>query len=275
MLPNLIIGDTVINLYNAINSFALLAAAAYCLLLWKQENLLLGAWCDRLEDCAPGKKAKSVVVTLAGSALLIFLMFQLQGLLNTPWVSLFGPGRANYFGQLILGSAAFGLVCRLLRINPLKQMDLYAPALAISLIFYKLACLMCGCCRGKAWDHGLYFIANHRREFPSQLLEMAVAVFLLLLLFDRGKKQRVPGELTPIYLIAYSATRFFTEFTRDNPAVFLGLQNYQLQCLLGVVLGGASLWFVRKYGQRISDRCDARIAAIRAERKGTQETEEV
>ena len=88
-------------------------------------------------------------------------------------------------------------------------------------------------------------------EFPAPFLEAGVALLLFIVLFtfrNRFKK----GTIFPIYLIAFSAIRFFTEFVRVEPAVFMGLKTYHFLCIAGVVLGLIEYLAVHLYSKKVT-----------------------
>ena len=94
------------------------------------------------------------------------------------------------------------------------------------------------------WESGFYNPASQLKEFPAQLLEAGVAflIFIFLLYF---KNRLSKGSVFPVYLIIYSTTRFFTEFTRCEPSVFMGLKIYQILCLVGIILGVIEYFIIR------------------------------
>lgn len=167
--------------------------------------------------------------------LISYLQYYAPGIFNRALGVLLDTG-ANYFGLIFSAPILIWVACLLLRIDSRAQMDLITPAYPLALVPVKIACYAGGCCCGFEWEHGFYNPITRLIEFPSQLLESAVALIIfifLLCLKNRMKK----GTVFPIYLIVYSGTRFFTEFTRCEPAVFLGLKTYQLLCIAGVVTG--------------------------------------
>ncbi len=184
---------------------------------------------------------------------LIISFFQIYfvGLLNSFFGENVGTG-ANYFGLLFITPLILFVICHLLGIDIVKQYDLITPAFPLALIFVKLACFCQGCCWGVEWEHGLY---NHRTgnvEFPVQLVEMFLALLIFIFLMFYRKKAK-PGTMYPVYMITYSATRFFSEFFRREENVFGPLKTYQLLCIAGVVIGIVELLLANKYHEDISE----------------------
>lgn len=149
--------------------------------------------------------------------------------------SIFGTG-ANYFGLLYLAPIFMGIGCWALGTDWMNQIDLVTPAFPLALFFSKLACFSVGCCAGIACEFGIPNVYTGIKEFPIQLLEAFVAI-LIFAFFLKFRKKLKCGTAFPIYVMLYSAIRFFTEFLRVEDAVFMGVKTYQMLCLIGIVVG--------------------------------------
>jgi len=173
--------------------------------------------------------------------------------LNFEFGELVGTG-ANYFGLILFIPYILLLFCFLIQIHPLKQIDLITPAFPLALTISKLACFFTGCCRGIPTNFlGLYNHNSGLIEFPVQLLEAGIAFLIFIFLMFFIKKAKI-GTIFPTYLIIYSATRFFSEFLRCEPNVFLGLKTYQLLCIIGIVIGIIELILVNKFRNKINNK---------------------
>ena len=180
-----------------------------------------------------------------GKMVWLFGVFNTIGVITVP-----------LYGLLLAAPILMGLVCFLMRIDYLAQYDLVTPAYPLALIFTKIACYFAGCCRGFAWDGGIYNPITKLTEFPAQLVEMAMALVLLIFMeFCRGKLKK--GTMFPVYMMVYSGTRFFTEFLRCEPRVFHGFKTYQLLCLGGVLVGALEYLLVCVYHARVRKKEDA------------------
>lgn len=160
---------------------------------------------------------------------------------------------ANYFG-LLTATPIFVTIYSLgLFINPVKQIDIFTMCMPIFLFFVKIACFLNGCCWGIPWEYGLYNYNPHHpgKQVPVQLIEaiLGLLIFFFLLWY---RKRAKPGTMYPMYMIVYSATRFFSEFTKaDYPNVLGPLKMYHLLCLTGVIIGLLLLLVVKMYGDTI------------------------
>ena len=238
------------------NEISWMALVVYNLLQFRKKKLFLSGLSKAVMGYMESRKP-SWFTKLLGSANLwaiveLMLVSAAQylcvGFLNSGASKLFQTG-ANYFGVLYGAPILVVLLCLLIRTDPLAQLDLVTPAYPLALFFAKIACHFGGCCCGVVWEKGLYNPITRQIEFPAPFLEAGVALLLFIVLFsfrNRFKK----GTVFPTYLIAFSAIRFFTEFTRIEPAVFLGLKTYHFLCIAGVILGVAEYVLVRWYSKK-------------------------
>ena len=241
------------NLYVTFNTVSSVVLLAYHLLHYKEKKRLLGGVSESVirhfESRKPKRMAKilsKVCVWVVFEILLVFtLQYYVTGNFNTLFGNLVGTG-ANYYGLMFFAPPLVIALCFLLKIDPLAQMDLVAPAYPLALVFVKIACFTAGCCSGVRWIYGVYNPVTRWIEFPVQLLESAVALllFVFLLLIKRKLKK---GTVFPVYLMTYSALRFFTEFLRAEPEVLLGLKTYQILCIVGIFVGALEYYAARKY----------------------------
>ena len=141
----------------------------------------------------------------------------------------FGTG-ANYFGLLYLAPVFLILGCLILGTDWMNQIDLITPAYPLALFFSKIGCYFAGCCSGI-------------KGFPIQLLEALVALLIFLFFLKYGKKLKT-GTAYPVYVLLYSASRFFTEFLRIEEPIFIGLRIYQILCLVGLIIGAMEYYLV-------------------------------
>ena len=114
-----------------------------------------------------------------------------------------------------------------------KTGDAFALPLALALAVGRWGCFFNGCCYGTTttlpW--GVNFgdgLPRHPTQLYESLFHLLMAG-ILLILAARGS---IPGHRLKLYLIAYAAYRFTTEFVRPEPSVALGLTFYQWACLV-------------------------------------------
>jgi phosphatidylglycerol:prolipoprotein diacylglycerol transferase len=171
-------------------------------------------------------------------AKLPFLLGDWEGLCSgSAW---FDGGKTIMFG-LVGGYGGIELTKAIFGIHT-KTGDTYAVAVPAAVAIGRLGCFRAGCCYGCAstlpWavDFG-----DHVLRQPTQIYEsifhasMAVVLFVL---FSRGLFR---GQLIKLYFISYFVYRFFSEYLRPEPQLWLGLTGYQW-ATLALVPVFALLW---------------------------------
>lgn len=252
--------DTDIFLYDVIGpiGFVALVIFNFANIRKKKEFLSYAAQFarDKIENSPLKNKFLSSYTpwTVVEIFILCIVQFAFVTQINISFGKMVGTG-GNYFGLMFFEPFILIVFCLLVGIHPLKQLDILTPAFPLALIFTKISCFCAGCCNGAEWEYGLYNHAYNRVEFPVQLLEAALALLIFIFLLFYRKKAK-EGTLFPIYLILYSTTRFFSEFTKDNLTVFWILKIYHVLCLIGIVVGIVELLLVHFFRDKIDDFFD-------------------
>lgn len=248
-------------LFGVLNTIGICMVPIYNLLQYKEKKKILGGVAGAVlarsaSEQRRGPWASVAFWVILETILVSVVQHYLAGYANGPFGELFNTG-ANYFGLLLLAPFLVGLVCWLMKIDYLAQYDLITPAYPLALIFTKFACYAAGCCRGFSWEGGIYNPITNLTEFPAQLLEAAMALALFFFMRAcRGKLKK--GTMFPVYVMVYSGTRFFTEYTRCEPKVFFGcLKTYQVLCVAGVLVGFLEYFLVCRYNAHVRKKAEA------------------
>ena len=125
----------------------------------------------------------------------------------------------------------------------IKTGDAFALPLALGLAVGRWGCYFNGCCAGAATDlpWGVDFGDGVSRH-PTQVYESIFHLSMALVLWQLLRRDALRFQLLKLYLIAYGAYRFLTEFIRPEPAWLMGLTYYQWVALL--LIGGLAIqWF--------------------------------
>lgn len=258
MYPYLL--DTDIFLYDVIGPIGFVALVIFNYANIRKKKEFLSYPAQFLRDTIENSRLKNKFLSsyIPWAVIEIFIIsivqFAFVTQINISFGKFVGTG-GNYFGLLFFEPLILIAFCLLVGINPLKQLDILTPAFPLALIFTKISCFCAGCCNGAEWEYGLYNHTYNRVEFPVQLLEAGLALLIFIFLLFYRKKAKA-GTMFPTYLILYSATRFFSEFTKDNLTVFWILKIYHILCLIGIVVGIAELIFVHFFRDRINNFFD-------------------
>ncbi len=230
------------------------------ILMYKKKKKILSAaslyFSKELREKAPNNvlfKFLSNYTFLAIVECIIFTYVQyvLSKSQNIAFSEIFNTG-ANYFGLIVMAPIYLVAFCLILWISPLKQIDLITPIYPLALVFIKITCFINGCCHGIEWDYGIFNYNYGRPEVPVQLIEAFWALLIFIILMKYRKKAKL-GTVYPMFVILYSATRFFSEFLRGEPNVLGILKTYHLLCIAGVVFGVILYIVAIKFSDKITD----------------------
>lgn len=233
-----------------IYSYGFFIAAAFlaCVLLIRRDARKFQEFTER--RAVPFDKLLDALVwALIGGIIggrLLFVLINWQYYLEHPLrIFVLREGGMAFQGSLIAAILAGGLTCRLRGISFRKASDLVAPYIALGQAIGRIGCFFNGCCYGRIIGKGLgvIFPGEPYMRIPVQIYSSLCLVFLyLFLVFLRDKaflqKKHACGSVFCMYLILYSAFRFFIDFLRgDNPQVFSIFTLAQL-ISVGIFLAG-------------------------------------
>jgi phosphatidylglycerol:prolipoprotein diacylglycerol transferase len=108
-----------------------------------------------------------------------------------------------------------------LRLNFGVFWDVSVFTILVGMMFARVGCLLNGCCHGRVC-HSRFsaYLPDSRgvweRRAPTQLIEAACALILLLCAALAWRLERFPGELFLFVTLGYSCARFVTEFARER-----------------------------------------------------------
>jgi phosphatidylglycerol:prolipoprotein diacylglycerol transferase len=254
--------NTGIQNYTLFGNIATILVFVYIFILFKERRKLISyrskkiAYAISLKNRKAGRFVQNFFAFLGcilsyGVLWALVVMFNMR--LGAVW-----DMSANYYGMLAPFFFVAFLVSALFGANPLKLMDFFAPALAIHLFFIKIGCYCAGCCYGIHWPGGpRNELCEFQEQFPVQLLEAAWAaiMFFALMYYTKiymKKHNAKPGLAVPLFVIAYSATRFCSEFFRHEENVLGPFKTYHLFCIMGVFLGVIELLIVFNVGDKVN-----------------------
>ncbi len=159
----------------------------------------------------------------------------------------------------IAGGALAGYVyCRTHDIEVGAAFDVAAPVLGLTLAIWRVGCLLNADSFGKEttswvamWLPDVY--GRYAFRYPTQYVSIAANLLLtgILLAVERyivdvrGKPWGwpFPGFLFSLYVLLYSAQRFFFEFWRaDKPVIYGPFTDTHLYILIAVALAGWIMW---------------------------------
>jgi len=157
------------------------------------------------------------------------------------------------YGKSIVGGLIGGMfgvigIKRIFGIK-LKLGNVIAPSIALGMTIGRIGCFINGCCCGAVASWGFDF-GDGKLRLPTQLFESAFHLSVFAVLVYVRRKALTPGILFRFYLLAYFIFRFFIEYIRVNPVVFLGMTIYQIICGLGFIYVLIVLWRIIRDGRK-------------------------
>jgi len=156
------------------------------------------------------------------------------------WSEILGAGRS------IVGGLLFGFLtaeaAKPIMGYTLPPNDRFAALLPFSLAIGRVGCFLQGCCRGLPHDGFLSVTYDDGiPRWPVQLFEAGfdlIAGVVFVVLVRRGVLR---GRLFAVFLVAYGAWRFLSEFIRVTPRAFGAYSVYQAFCLVMIAAGAVAL----------------------------------
>ena len=145
----------------------------------------------------------------------------------------------SFYGAVFLVPVGLLLAGRCLRLSGGPLLDLCALGVCIMLALMKVNCLVSGCCGGR-----ILFLRGGGTpvRFPSQIVEGAVALLLMLVLLRLLRGGKYEGRIYPCFMVIYGIVRYILNFLRDTEPVVWILPSGNIWSLLSIVIG--VLWLI-------------------------------
>lgn len=150
-------------------------------------------------------------------------------------------------GALIAGVIVGVLFCKKRKIKVLELLDIVMPSVALGQAIGRWGNFINQEAHGGTTDLPWGIIVNGQKVHPTFLYESIIdlCIFLFLMWFRKNKKT-TDGQVLGLYLIFYSAGRFFVEGLRTDSLMFLGMRVAQLISLGSILLGVLLLVYLNK-----------------------------
>ncbi|NTU52891.1 MAG: prolipoprotein diacylglyceryl transferase [Chlorobiaceae bacterium] len=164
----------------------------------------------------------------------------------------------SFHGGLIGVAIAMWFFARKEKVDFLRTVDLFIPALPLGYTFGRLGNFINGELYGRVTTSaiGMYFpnAPGAALRHPSQLYEAFFeGIVLFVILWAIRKKAPWPGYLSGLYLIGYGTVRFFIEFFREPDSqlglVFLNFSMGQVLCFIMIAAGAGILVWSKQWAE--------------------------
>lgn len=152
------------------------------------------------------------------------------------WIQFFNFGIDGYvfYGYFIGAAIAILVSSKLLKENIWKILDIFSLAAAIGLFFGRIGCFFAGCCYGKitqSW-FSMEYVGKDYSRYPTQLISSFYNLLIFCILSIYKFKKKFDGQITLLYILLYTFSRFIVEFLRYNNWYYLNLSLSQWICAL-------------------------------------------
>ena len=181
-------------------------------------------------------------------------------------------GGLVFYGGFLLALAVLALYCKLRKLDIIRVLDVFVPAMTAAHGLGRIGCFLNGCCYGKitsAWwgvtppaGSQLAMAAGTLPLHPIQLVE-AGENFLLCLLYCWMLRRVKRGVVISSYLIIYAVLRFVNETLRGDNVFYANLTPAQWICILLTVAGtGLLTMFLRRKDDGSEAKCKLFLAEL-------------
>ena len=149
-------------------------------------------------------------------------------------------GGMVFYGGLLLAMATLGYWCFRKKLNPLKVLDLTAPAFLVGIGVGRIGCFLNGCCYGRVTTHpwGMHFPNIAGTVHPTQLYETMATLLGAGLAYMLSSQLSRPGQQLGLCMVFYGILRFAIETLRVNP-LYGDLSSAQwisiILCFVGLI----------------------------------------
>ena len=152
-------------------------------------------------------------------------------------------GGLVFYGGFILAIISIGIYCKISKIDFIRLLDFFTPAITIAHACGRIGCFLNGCCFGRPATGFLTVTYPAGSEpnmrypgcslTPIQLIEASENIIAFFIFYQLARKTK-RGVAMSAYFISYGVLRFVNEYWRgDNPKIF-GL--FTPAQLIGIIL---------------------------------------
>ncbi|MCL2495961.1 MAG: prolipoprotein diacylglyceryl transferase [Clostridiales bacterium] len=149
-------------------------------------------------------------------------------------------------GGIIAALLAVLLYCRLRKLNFLHWVDMLTPSLALGQAIGRWGNFFNQEAYGYETDLPWAMLIDGAYRHPTFLYESLWCLLIFALLMWLTRHRHRLGSIFAVYLISYSAGRFFIEMLRTDSLMIGSLRMAMVISVLGVLVGLAIIFLMRK-----------------------------
>jgi prolipoprotein diacylglyceryl transferase len=150
-------------------------------------------------------------------------------------------------GGIIAGVIVAYIYCKIRKINMLQILDIVAPSISLGQSIGRWGNFVNQEAYGGPTDLPWGIIIEGQKVHPTFLYESICdfAIFLFLMWY-RKNKSKSNGDVFALYMILYSAVRFFVEGLRTDSLMFMNMRIAQLVSIASIIAGAVLFSYSRK-----------------------------
>ena len=153
-------------------------------------------------------------------------------------------GGLTFYGGFIMAFAVAFFMIKKHRLPACQTLDLFAPSLAVGILFGRLGCFFAGCCYGRLCTYPWAVTFTNPQSLaelnvplhPVQLYAAAGSAITLAVLLLLKKRKTFHGELALVWIMLYSGCRLFEELFRGGQRGDLVFNRYPSSQVMALVL---------------------------------------
>lgn len=227
------IGSTPVFSYGVFILIGLMALFAIALKLARQDGL---SW-EEITPITLGVFFGGVV----GSRLSHVLVEPDRAAELLDFYGIFRPGIPGNIVGLMIGGYIGGMLIRE-RLGLPSMSNQYVVGMAAAGVIWRIGCTLAGCCYGVETESPLHIVIENVQRQPTMIYEGLFNLVMLGVVWRLRPLARPDDGLLFFYFACYAFFRFWLEFIRVYPAVFLGLTGIQWLCLGSLVVLAGWFW---------------------------------
>lgn len=151
----------------------------------------------------------------------------------------------SLFGSIFLAPVLMYPVAKIFKTPYGQFMDICAPAECIMLALLKVKCTIDGCCGGRTINLG-----GSSFVFPSQKVECAVFLIIMIILAIMVFKDRYQGIVYPYYMVIYGVARFLLNLLRDTTPWIGPLPAGNFWSLISIAIGIIAIACIKRNSKK-------------------------
>ena len=153
-------------------------------------------------------------------------------------------GGLTFYCGFIMALVVAVFMIKKYRLPAFQTLDLFAPSLAVGILFGRLGCFFAGCCYGRpcslpwaiTFTNPQSLAELHVPLHPTQLYAAAGSAITLIILLLLKNRKTFHGELALLWIMLYSGFRLFEELFRGGPRGDLVFNTYPASQVMALVL---------------------------------------